>query len=262
MLQYKRMKTKLNHISNFDIRRVYTTQSRILTLNQGFDFKRTFLLCVLKHRVNITSELTLVLALAQWSCILGKTNVFLNFNGTARTKQSSKRKGESLGHCRASVWTAMIGTLDSETAPFMSRTDGLSTYLALTVFLGRLGECQLHGATMRIVPLTHSTFVLLFVRAHLLVAAYMLWKGKKGKDSQSAPSDVQTVWDYSVGNDAMGKNTPHIWPGANWLVWVDAYWKHTQTKQECSQNAQRLAYNENMSLIYAQGEYLDNILKS
>lgn len=46
--------------------------------------------------------------------------------------------------------------------------------LIITILFRRLGECQLHGATVGIVTLTHSTFVFLFVRADLFVAAYML----------------------------------------------------------------------------------------
>lgn len=48
------------------------------------------------------------------------------------------------------------------------------TPLIITILFGRLGECQLHGATVGVVPLTHATFVLVFVGANLLVAAYML----------------------------------------------------------------------------------------
>lgn len=44
----------------------------------------------------------------------------------------------------------------------------------ITVLFGRLGECQLDGATVGVFPLTHSTFVLLLVRADLLVAADVL----------------------------------------------------------------------------------------
>lgn len=45
-----------------------------------------------------------------------------------------------------------------------------------TVLFGRLGERQLHGATVGVVPLAHSALVLLFVRADLLVAADVLWE--------------------------------------------------------------------------------------
>lgn len=46
--------------------------------------------------------------------------------------------------------------------------------LIVTVLLGRLGERQLHGATVGVVSLTHAALVLLLVGAHLLVAADVL----------------------------------------------------------------------------------------
>lgn len=56
----------------------------------------------------------------------------------------------------------------------------MSKYLLITGLLGRLGERQLYSATVGVVPLAHSTFVLLFVRTDLLVAAYMLC-GERGR---------------------------------------------------------------------------------
>ena len=49
-----------------------------------------------------------------------------------------------------------------------------SAYVIITILFGGLGERQLHCAAVGVVPLTHSTFVLFFVRANLLVTAHML----------------------------------------------------------------------------------------
>lgn len=43
-----------------------------------------------------------------------------------------------------------------------------------TVLFRRLGERQLHGATVGVVTLAHAALVLLLVGAHLLVAADVL----------------------------------------------------------------------------------------
>ena len=53
-----------------------------------------------------------------------------------------------------------------------------------TCLFGRLGECQLDGATVRVVPPTHSTLVFLFVGAHLLVTAHVLQQDKNRTGSQ------------------------------------------------------------------------------
>lgn len=52
-----------------------------------------------------------------------------------------------------------------------------------TVLFRRLGERQLHSATVGVVALAHATLVLLLVRAHLLVAADVL--RAKARESQS-----------------------------------------------------------------------------
>lgn len=46
--------------------------------------------------------------------------------------------------------------------------------LIVTVLFGRLGERQLHGATVGVVSLAHAALVLLLVGADLLVAADVL----------------------------------------------------------------------------------------
>lgn len=51
----------------------------------------------------------------------------------------------------------------------------------VTVLFRRLGERQLHGATVGVVALAHATLVLLLVGAHLLVAADMLRAEKRGE---------------------------------------------------------------------------------
>lgn len=94
-----------------------------------------------------------------------------------------------------------------------------SAWLIITVLFGRLGERELHGATVRIVPLTDSTFVLLLVRSDLLVAAYMLCvcvhvcgcgEGKgESRDSQSCPMLRPTItqcWE----NHGMRKSCRHL----------------------------------------------------
>lgn len=79
-----------------------------------------------------------------------------------------------------------------------------------TSLFGRLGERQLHGATVRVVSFAHSTFVLLFVRTHLFVAADALGE-RKGKDMESNQGNVYTHWDYFAGRMMPWENTAHIW---------------------------------------------------
>lgn len=112
-----------------------------------------------------------------------------------------------------------------------SRAAELTTGLQaiFTVLFWGLGESQLHGATVRVIPLTHSTLVLLFVRADLLVAADVL----RGGEKKSGDKSVKSAW---------------LLHRLRWLRWENyairthcrrtgsepddgACWKHTRTKK-------------------------------
>lgn len=61
---------------------------------------------------------------------------------------------------------------------------------------------------MRVIPLTHSTLVLLFVRADLLVAADVLRGGRKrAETSQSNQLDFYTDRDDSAGEIMPSEHT-------------------------------------------------------
>lgn len=99
-----------------------------------------------------------------------------------------------------------------------------------TIHFGGLGERELHSATVGVIPLTHSTFVLLLIRAHLLVTAYVLQERAK------VVSHSEQTWllhGPSLQAEQMMSCVTQIWFGLFQTMHLRG---NMQTKQRCSQN--------------------------
>ena len=104
-----------------------------------------------------------------------------------------------------------------------------------TVLFWGLGERQLHGATVRVVPLTHSTLVLLLVGADLLVAADVLRGGKSRDESVKSAWLLHRLRWLRWENDAIRTHRRRTGSQPDDGAW----WKHTRTKKTPKKTKQK-----------------------
>lgn len=93
--------------------------------------------------------------MVMWRAPIGMSNTF-----SIPNKKRHKSSGENFLGPKATIIELIM--------------TGSSFHQTYTVHFGVLSERELHSATVGVIPFAHSTFVLFFIRTHLLVTAYVL----------------------------------------------------------------------------------------